>query len=226
MPDFGKYAGYLKHLSGTAISTLMAMINDPDIAGATDPGTLTAIVGSMREFHNGCRMLQLGTYIGFSTVVFGDVVKHMYPRPGRLVTVDPDRRVLDKAKNYAKTAGLTDEVVFVEGKSTDPVTIATLSSFAPFDVIYIDSSHAYGESLFEIKEYLQPHWLAPNPIVFWHDAGENARAFDPTRSGGVRRALNEVFGANPEEHFSRGLSITETDENFPCGLAVYVPRNI
>ena len=181
---------YLKSVSRRTRKILEATIDHPRFAGATDPAALE-LIGAFLSTMRPQRVLQLGTYIGFSAVFIADVIAHGDP-PGQLVTVEPDESANDIARGLARKAEL-ENITFVSGYSTEERTIAELKRLGPFDFVYLDSSHAYGETLRELDiifDSRQP-LLSREGLLVLHDAAESAAEFDPTGKGGVRRALEE-----------------------------------
>lgn len=192
---------------------LMDIINDPSIMGATDAVAMSFIATWVRI--NGItRILQLGTYLGFSTVVLASMVSQNSPDNGLLVTVDPDEQMNKKATGYVAAAGLEWYVKFVRGKSLDQTSLDFAKAHAPYGMIYVDSSHAYAETVKEIKEFTQEGWLKSSGVLFFHDAWPGAAASDPTGEGGVPRALAEAL---PE-------AVILQPPFFESGLAFWSPK--
>jgi len=135
------------------------------------------------------RVLQLGTHIGFSAVYLADVLSQADP-DGRLWAVDPDERTFPAAQDFVARAGLGSVVTFVRGFSTDPHVGVELRAAAPFDLVYLDSSHAYRGTLAELDLIFEGR-LVEEGVLVLHDAAVDAAQFDPDREGGVRRAVDE-----------------------------------
>jgi predicted O-methyltransferase YrrM len=170
---------------------ILALLDDPALPGATDAVVLSYI--SMWIRLNWIqKVLQLGTWIGLSSLVIADAIVERYPA-GRLVTVDPNPYTNAKAQGYLEQACLQHNVTIMEGKSLEPDILSQLASEAPFDMIYIDSSHAYENTREEIKRFTLSTWLSPRGVIFFHDAAPDAAAYDPTGQGGVPRALAEAL---------------------------------
>ena len=132
------------------------------------------------------KVVQLGTYVGVSSLVLGDAARKV---DGRLVTLDPDERVVNIARGYISKAGLNPFVTTIQKGSTDPEAIALLTADAPYDLIYIDSLHDYATT----KEELPVYWplLRPSGFLCMDDASELAADFDTKGQGGVHRAIRE-----------------------------------
>jgi predicted O-methyltransferase YrrM len=171
------------------------IIDHDAFPGSTDPAALAVVAALVRTVRP-TRMLQLGTHIGFSAVYLGDVLA---PDGGHLVTVEPDVVALGIARKFVDDAGLADSVQFIEGFSTDDPVHARLRREGPFDLVYLDSSHAYAATLVELELIFDGAWLAKDGLLILHDAARMAAAFDPTGEGGVPRALDEWVKARPDD---------------------------
>jgi predicted O-methyltransferase YrrM len=170
------------------------IIDHDAFPGSTDPAALAVVAALIRTVRP-TRALQLGTHIGFSAVYLGDILA---PHGGRLVTVEPDVVALGIARKFVDDAGLADNVQFVEGFSTDDAVNTRLRREGPFDLVYLDSSHAYAATLVELNLIFDGAWLANDGLLILHDAARTAAAFDPTGEGGVARALDEWVKARPD----------------------------
>jgi predicted O-methyltransferase YrrM len=201
-------------LSYSTLEVLDRLIDDNEIGGNTDSSAISflAMWIAVNQPEN---VLQLGTWIGFSTLVLADILRRN-SRRGKLVTVDPAKPQQDKARIYVHEAGLDDTVHFIDGKSFDIAVVNSLSAMRPFDLIFVDASHEYRQTLKELTLYLGDGWLSKSGAMFLHDASDYARQFDPTGEGGVRRALDECV---------RGSLILEPPQwaNL-CGLAIILSR--
>lgn len=181
-------------LSAETLTVLTQFALDEEhIRGVTDVSALSmlAMVARVRQPRS---LLQLGTHYGYAALVLADVLKHNI-HPGRLVTVELRPECHAVARNYAGRAGLGDAIEFIDGASTDERVVGAARRSGPYDMVYIDSSHSYGETLKELDYYVEsPAVVSDATLVFFHDASEFARQFDATGHGGVRRALDEWHG--------------------------------
>lgn len=191
---YRRYPQYLDRLSRRPRRTLKQLIDHELFGGSTDPVALE-LIGGLIAVTKPERVLELGTWIGYSTILIGGILAHQQPA-GTIVTVDPGEETSTFARRHVRHAHLTN-VAFVHGHSTDPQTAARIEALGPFDVCYIDSSHAYEATLIEL-EALFGRWLTPDGFVLLHDAATTAATFDPTGAGGVRRALDEWTAARPD----------------------------
>jgi predicted O-methyltransferase YrrM len=186
--------GYLRLVSDQTRQRLEETIHHPRFAGASDPCSLE-LLGSVLRVARPRLVLELGTYIGFSSLFIGDVLAQNDPA-GRLVTVEPDRSAQEVAKALASHLS---NVSFVHGYSTDPEVIRTLGDHGPFEIVYLDSSHAYVETLRELDLVFDVPLLGDGGMLILHDAAEEAAQFDPAGTGGVRRALEEWTSKRPSQ---------------------------
>jgi predicted O-methyltransferase YrrM len=192
----GRTGDFVRYLSPEARAAFREMRGHPWSAGSTDEFALTLMSALLRESQP-VRALQIGTHIGVSAVVLGDVLAHN-ARPGKLWTLDPDPLALPVAREFVASAGLPGSVVFVEGRSTDPAIDDTLRELGPFDVVYLDASHEYEETLTELG-LIFGAWLAGDGVLLLHDAAREAAQFDSTGLGGVRRAMDDWVQRNPSK---------------------------
>ncbi|OGO47194.1 MAG: hypothetical protein A2Z30_07380 [Chloroflexi bacterium RBG_16_64_43] len=189
-----KVALFTLLLSKRAQAVLRKMMDDVGFPGATDPSALSFLAAYARV-RQPTQLLELGTHIGFSTVVLGDVLAGN-SQPGRLIAVDPARDTMAKAAEFVRLAQLDSTVTFIPGRSIDTEVVAILEERGPYEMIYVDSSHAYRETLEELRIL----WGSSNitgvgTCMWFHDAGRAAAMYDTRGEGGVRRALDEWMNA-------------------------------
>jgi predicted O-methyltransferase YrrM len=191
MPQHPLYTGSLARMSfrvpiDESITALLDEIAEtPEWVGASNAGVLSLLYSLVI----GCglrNVLQLGTYVGYSSLVLGDAARRI---GGRLITLDPDERAMGIARGYLTRAGLETHVRTVLKASTDPDAIAEIQTEAPFDLVYIDSLHDYACTRKELPAY----WplLRPAGFLCMDDADEAAARFDTKGEGGVLRAIKE-----------------------------------
>jgi len=200
--------------------TLIAMLADPEIAGVTDAPSLSYLVRIVNLMKRS-RILQFGTWIGFSTLVFAEVVRQLNPEGGMVFSVDPNPRTNEKTMHYLMRAGLQGYALLLTGRSWDDAIVSRLGvpvmrDNVPYDLIYVDSSHAYRETKKEIEIYSQPKWYSPTGVMYFHDAIPEAAAWDPTGEGGVLRALAESL--------PKAILLSLTPMEHRVSLAVYTPE--
>lgn len=123
----------------------------------------------------GPRILELGTRTGNSTAAFLHALQ--IRKTGRLLSVDVD------------TAQVPDDWwdltywTFLRGSDQDPLIIEAVQAESPWDILFIDTSHTYDHTLFELECYVP--LVRPGGVVLLHDTQVMNDSCD------VRRALDE-----------------------------------
>jgi len=212
---------YARFVSPQAANVLDLMIDDEYFPGVTEPIALYALTWLL-DILRPKRVLQLGTHMGFSSVVIADMLSH-HGEDGRLVTVDPAENYHTTAKEWTEKAGLRERITFLDGFSTDPEIVRQILELGPFDFIYLDSSHMYAATLEELHLiFAEQNWMVEHGVLVLHDAATYAQRFDPSNQGGVYRALNEWIDTYPDLYH---LLILEPPL-WPsqCGLGVVMRR--
>lgn len=137
------------------------------------------------------RVVQLGHYIGYSTILISLMMKHMNSG-GKLFSVDYDAKVTGFTQRWVDRFDATDSVGLLVSDSSEPAAgQAALDLFdgqAP-QLVFIDSSHQYEHTLKELDLWypLLQDW----GFIVLHDASTFAAEFDSTDAGGVSRAIEE-----------------------------------
>jgi len=180
----------------TRSDALIPMLYDSEIIGATDADSLSLV--AMRCLFPDCqRVLQLGTYIGFSAVVLADILAQ-HKLPGLLVTVDNSEVHLQKAQHFLEVADLLSRVVILKGDDLSSQIREQTALYGPFDLVYVDTLHTHDHTLDILETYVAQ--APPQTVFFFHDAGIKQIALDATGKGGVRRALQDWCAAYPATH--------------------------
>lgn len=185
---------YLRFLRPRALSTLTRMRADlgDQMTGTTPDEDLTVLSG-MLAASRARRVLQLGTFLGYSSVVLGDVLaapNHDW----RFVSVDPNPQYNAISKKYTDMAGL-DCVEYWDGASESEQIVAR-AALEQWDAIYIDTTHQYEQTCKEIALYTA--LAQPQTIIMFHDASTHAQTLDLGGQGGVKRAFTEFLAARPD----------------------------
>jgi len=187
-------------------------------------GWLTSFVSS----NNVSRIVQLGTYVGYSTLLLGWTLKRMGKRRG-LMTVDVDPVATAYTESWLDRAELRGIVEQHLGDSADPELPALAEEIlgGPPQLVFIDSSHQYAHTLQELNLWYDA--IVPGAIMAMHDVSEFAAAFDPTGKGGVHRALSEWSANHPGATFSLAFPSVSREGHLPtyidgCGLGVVLKR--
>jgi predicted O-methyltransferase YrrM len=209
--------GFRRLVSRRTRKVLDSMVDELSFPGSTDPSALVllaAIVAAARPR----RVLELGTLLGFSTVMIADLLAGA-GHGGRVTTVDPAPDSHPAARRWVRKARLEAHTEFVQGASTDPDVVQRLAADGPFDLVYLDSSHTYEGTLAELAILLEgPTLLAEHGLLVLHDASEHAAVFDSTNRGGVRGALDEWLAARPGRYGA--LVLEPPFWPNPCGLGL------
>jgi predicted O-methyltransferase YrrM len=200
----------------SSITSLLDEIAEtPEWVGASNAHILSLLYTLVVS----CRLknvLQLGTYVGYSSLVLGDAARKV---DGRLITLDPDERAVNIARGYITRAGLDDVVTSLVNASTDPEALERVRAEAPYDLIYIDSLHDYACT----REELPLYWplLRPAGFLCMDDADLPAASLDTRGEGGVHRAIVEWL---PGVHDCEYMMLREPSWN-PVGgfLATKTP---
>lgn len=146
------------------------------------------------------RIAQCGGYYGYSTLLIGFMLRAM-DVGGMVVSIDIDPEATKFSEKYVKRAGLEQWVRFHVGDSADPASrrFALDQLGGDPELLLIDSSHQYAHTLRELDLWIPA--LPPGAIALLHDTSDFARDFDPTREGGVKRAVEEWMPEHPEIAF-------------------------
>ena len=171
-------------------AALARMAQEQDVRGSTPEGELNLIAGLLAA--QGARqVLQLGTFVGWSTLVLADLVGPQ----GRVVTVDPDWGFLMTTWHYAQMAALNN-LTCQRGHSHD-LAVIDLALAERWDAIYIDTTHHYAQTVRELEIYCG-RVAGPGTLVLLHDASTHAQSLDVEGKGGVKAAITEWLAAHPE----------------------------
>jgi predicted O-methyltransferase YrrM len=198
--DYIRASVFFAALSPASQSALIEIMLDDDFAGATDPGALTFLYGLISN-NRYSSVLQLGTWMGFSAIVLADALRRstvVAPRAVTFDTVEADTSAHARARGFVELAGLSHWVRFIDGSTLEPPTLDVLR--LEYDVIYVDSSHGAGDTEREIEMYFPR--LRRNGVMLFHDSSHHAARWDPTRAGGVRKAIDAWIAApgGPKEY--------------------------
>jgi predicted O-methyltransferase YrrM len=210
---------YTSFVSQDARRVLDEIMDDSSFLGATDPPALSMLALLIRLTHP-MRVLQLGTHVGFSAIVIADLIA---AHGGRLTTVDPVPMAHELASGWVEKAGLTASVRFVDGASTDEAAHAEIGRQSPYDLVYLDSSHAYASTLEELELIFErQRWLDAHGLLVLHDAAAEAARFDPSAEGGVPRALSEWISTRGDAY--QMLILEPPLWPAPCGIGFLARR--
>lgn len=160
----------------------------------------------MEEALKANKILELGTRGGSSTSAF--LLACLERHDGLVVSVDIDlycgERVIERLGRQ-----LTTYWRFEGGSSQDEYVVKHVRQYAPYDIIFIDSSHEADQTKKELEIYKD--MLRTGGKFIFHDT-------DPRNDywrKGVREPLNEFLAHN-------NRFIIERDVNFSEGLTTVV----
>jgi hypothetical protein len=172
------------------------------------------------------RIVQLGHYRGYSTLLLGFILRYM-GRPRSLVTIDIDQGCCEYTSSFVEKADLSDYVMVLQGDSSDPHLPAASTSYLGGrpKLVIVDSSHQYKHTLTELNLWFPA--LVEDGFIFMHDSSYYAVEFDVTKMGGVKRALEE-WAANRNDVnwiniFNSARDLNEVAQccyQDGCGLAI------
>jgi predicted O-methyltransferase YrrM len=151
------------------------------------------------------RVLELGCFTGFTSAHLAAALSALAdpPTPTSLTCVDTSTTYLDLARSNLSDLlpGTPTSLTFLQGFSTAPETTAQLPG--PYDLIFLDTSHAELATEAELAHYLP--LLAPGGTIALHDA---------IRWPGVRRPVGRASQNTPTLTFATSAG---------NGLALLIP---
>lgn len=122
-------------------------------------------------------IVELGCFVGWTSAHLAQGLRAS-ASGGLLWCLDSNRKFLDAARANLEAHGLSGQVRFVEGFSTDQAALQTLPT--AIDLIFVDTSHDYACTVAEIEIFARR--LAPGGLIVLHDS---------ISQNGVRRAILE-----------------------------------
>jgi len=123
-------------------------------------------------------VVELGCFVGFTSAHIGVSLERNLS--GHLYCVDIGEKEAEIARSNVKRLGLADRVTVLVGGSLDPKVTAALPD--RIDILFIDTSHLYPDTLDEIRFYAPR--VFPGGCIALHDSVSFA---------GVRRSIEEVL---------------------------------
>ncbi len=137
-------------------------------------------LGQLVYYRKPANVVELGCFVGWASAHLALALK-ANGQLGRLYCVDPNQDHLAMAAANLKRLGLDQKTIFLKGFSLDESVLSKLPD--KIDVLFIDTSHEYPETFYEINAYA-PRMAASGCIVL-HDS---------ICWPGVRRSLMELAG--------------------------------
>lgn len=171
------------------------------------------------------RVVQLGHYIGFSSLLMGFQLRRMGPAH-KLVSFDIDPKCTAYTRDWLERAQLSDRVKLVLMDSASegaPAIAETYLDGAP-ELLFIDSSHQYAHTIAELDRWYER--MAPGGVIVMHDTSEFAARFDSSGAGGVLKALRDWSARTGAPYFALNQSVTGAPGEPPpvyrdgCGLGI------
>ncbi|MBZ0169524.1 O-methyltransferase [Candidatus Methylomirabilis lanthanidiphila] len=139
------------------------------------------------------RVLEVGTAIGYADIF---MARAMAPQ-GRVVTIDTNTEMIEKAKAYVKRAGLEDRVEFHEGPAL--TVIPTLDG--PFDLVYLDAVKGEYRGYLDLAlPLIRVGGVVVCDNVLWRGQVASGRLFDEQyrQSTEALRGFNDYFVHHPQ----------------------------
>lgn len=141
-------------------------------------------------------LVELGVFIGASTVVWASALKAVGNVGAKLYSVDcfdscSIRGSFSKYKHNLEAFGVTEMVTPLRGLTTKPETVAMFANRS-VDVVYVDASHAEWEVIKDITTWFPK--VKEGGLMCGHDA-------DPESMGVVKSALKYRKAAYPNVTF-------------------------
>ena len=155
------------------------------------------------------RIVQLGTHAGYSALLLGFFLRQMHASRG-VFSFEIDESLASFAREWIHRAGLSSIVRVEVRSSLDPGAFELARDYlggAP-ELIFIDSSHEYRQTLDELEAWYPE--LALGGFIVLHDTSEFAASFDVTKQGGAGRALQEWRDSHP------GIETISVNRNVPA----------
>src|SRR5437899_1121050 len=119
--DYIRAATFFDALNPASKNAILDIILDDDFMGATDPQSLGLLYGLLAN-NRYSSVLQLGTWMGFSTIVLADALRRSGIGQQRELifdSIESNKAVHEKARMFIRSAGLGDLVQCVDGSSLD-----------------------------------------------------------------------------------------------------------
>lgn len=162
-PDFARHIGPPESF---ALAQVHAWNSEP---------SASEFLGEIAFLKRPQAIVELGCFVGWTSAHFALGLKAA-GSSGRLWCIDYNANFLEAARANLGRLGLAGSVEFVQGFSLEPKVLSKLP--AQIDLLFVDTSHEYKDTLEEIAAYLPR--LAPDGLIVLHDS---------ISQDGVRRAI-------------------------------------
>jgi predicted O-methyltransferase YrrM len=143
------------------------------------------------------RVVELGTFIGYSTLLMGAALKRT--GTGKLCSIDNDRSSSLFAQHYIHKMGLTDFVSLYLGDSTaETLALRVIDDLkGPPQLLFIDSSHKADQTYEELT--LWAPLMASGGLIVIHATSRMAQALDVDLKGGAHVGMSKFVKENNYE---------------------------
>lgn len=140
--------------------------------------------------NNLSRIVQLGHFIGFSSLILGFTLRKMQASRS-LYSIDIDHDVTQYTQSWIDKANLNEqiELEIADSASTSAAENSVAYLQGSPQLIFIDSSHQFQHTLDELDQWYPR--LQPGGFIFLHDVSKFAASFDYTHKGGVSAAADQ-----------------------------------
>ncbi|QXK92047.1 O-methyltransferase [Neoehrlichia mikurensis] len=108
-------------------------------------------------------IVEIGTFIGYSAICMAKAL----PKDGHLYTIEKKLQYIHQAKENIKKCHVSDRITIIHGDAQEQ--LASLSQFAPFDMIFIDANKSQYHCYLDWAEiYIKQNGLiiADNAFLF------------------------------------------------------------
>jgi predicted O-methyltransferase YrrM len=172
------------------------------------------------------RIVQLGHYYGYSSLLIGFMLRAMRAG-GQLFSIDIDPRATSFTQRWIDHAGLGEQVRLHVGDSSAESSLeaAAKALDGTPELILLDSSHQYEHTLRELDLWVPR--MTPGSMMLLHDSSSFAQSFDTCHAGGVQKALDDWLPEHPEAAFinlNRQVTSLESTPDLvykdSCGLGI------
>jgi len=153
------------------------------------------------------RIVQCGTYSGYSTLLIGFMLRMMGHKKS-IITIDNNEATNIFTKQYINKAELNDYVHIMTSDSSDlalPTYCSKYLEGSP-QLVIIDSSHQYTHTLKELDLWYAA--LQKNGFILLHDTSLKASLFDNNQNGGVKKAIEDWEDNNKTPFININSTIT------------------
>lgn len=147
--------------------------------GFNSEPSVSRFIGELAFCQPAKSVIEIGCFVGWTTAHIAQGLS--LGSGGMVYAVDPSPECLNATMDNIKRHGFQKFVKLVNGLSNAATTLAALPAQA--DIVFIDASHDYPQTLLEIQLYAPR--LSPKGVMVLHDS---------INAPGVRKSLLEITG--------------------------------